>query len=259
MATTTGSLRITNVANPASAPAYSVPTEDYHWVFSDAIIVFYAYRAKRELIRHLVPDILELEEEPVVVTMFNKFDASEVGPYTELQQMVEATYKGVKYNYCLGLLLNNEAAVFSGREMYGLPKKFGQVEIKPEMLAGGPGGFAKVHGNAAGMDGSRLVEFEFTPKAKADLQLPTENKLLGLRIIPNPMKGATKPQFAQLIPLPMNVTYDALYTGEGKITFLKGADSGSFYGGAVTTYDGIVLATNVTTSLAPLEEVFDIC
>jgi acetoacetate decarboxylase len=44
---------------------------------------------------------------------------SSIGIYTEFLSLVEVKYKGVKYDYLLECILDNEAAIFVGREKWG--------------------------------------------------------------------------------------------------------------------------------------------
>jgi acetoacetate decarboxylase len=58
---------------------------------------------------------------------------SSIGVYDEYIHQVEVRFKGEEYNYNLTLILNNESAIFAGREKFGLPKNFGNVSFKMEM------------------------------------------------------------------------------------------------------------------------------
>ncbi|EOD50445.1 putative acetoacetate decarboxylase protein [Neofusicoccum parvum UCRNP2] len=113
-----GTLSIKDNAIPLFSPPYSNNPNK----FSKITIISIAYRVTLASVQHLVPDVLELESEPLMTTWFIDYGMSSVGSYKEFLQFVEVTYKGEKFNYALFLALDNEAAIFAGREV-----KFWQV------------------------------------------------------------------------------------------------------------------------------------
>ncbi|GME32782.1 Acetoacetate decarboxylase [Neofusicoccum parvum] len=97
-----GTLSIKDNAIPSFSPPYSNNPNK----FSKITIISIAYRVTLASVQHLVPDVLELD----------------VGSYKEFLQFVEVIYKVEKFDYALFLALDNEAAIFAGREV-----KFWQV------------------------------------------------------------------------------------------------------------------------------------
>ncbi|PNP73838.1 hypothetical protein FNYG_12797 [Fusarium nygamai] len=62
----------------------------------------------------MIPEELELEEEPIVVlTLFN-YGMSPIGPYNEFVCQVEVKFEGKKMPYFIELVLNNEGAIYAG-------------------------------------------------------------------------------------------------------------------------------------------------
>ncbi|KAK7427355.1 hypothetical protein QQZ08_006124 [Neonectria magnoliae] len=121
-----GSLSLNGESLPAFAPAYSRAKG----IFTDTTAVGMTYRVAASQIAHLVPDVLELEEEPLMTSLFLSYGMSPVGSYSEYAHQVEVTYKGEKFHFNLLFILDNDAAIFAGRELLGFPKVYGKTVIE---------------------------------------------------------------------------------------------------------------------------------
>lgn len=132
-----GSLSVTAEGVPIFAPPYPRHKDPYTFIIDKILSV--SYRVAASQVRHLVPDMLELEDEPLMTSFFIEYGMTLVGSYKEYVHNVEVTYKGERFNYNVILILDNESAIFAGREQYGFPKVFGKAEIEPE-TGGRPAG-----------------------------------------------------------------------------------------------------------------------
>ncbi|KAI5920347.1 hypothetical protein F4810DRAFT_434127 [Camillea tinctor] len=122
-----GTLSITDDSVPVFSPTYPNAKSS----FTGLTIIGITYRVAVSEIRHLVPNVLELDEEPIMTSLFVEYGMSSVGAYSEFVHQVEVSYKGERFDYNLILILDNEAAIFAGRELYGYPKVFGNTTIEP--------------------------------------------------------------------------------------------------------------------------------
>jgi len=134
----------------------------------------------------VVPDIFEIEDEPLCRSTLFLYHMSTVGTYTEYVHQIEVTWKGKKYDYVVGLVLDNESALFSGREKYGFPKVFGQVDLNIKTASG------YLTGSVERPKGQHVVPLGFSLIAKYLGVINTDNakEMLTLWVIPLPVEGA---------------------------------------------------------------------
>jgi acetoacetate decarboxylase len=107
-------------AMPFSSPAYS-PAPDK---FLDRPSLTIAYRSDIEKIRQLVPEPLEVKD-PVVSLSFLFMVAPGLGDYYEISQSISAYLDGQPVSFRPSMYAGNVNAILDGREIWGLPKKFG--------------------------------------------------------------------------------------------------------------------------------------
>lgn len=142
----------------------SIKHKDPYTFIIDKILSV-SYRVAASQVRHLVPDMLELEDEPLMASFFIEYGMTLVGSYKEYVHNVEVTHKGEKFNYNVILILDNESANFAGREQFGFPKVFGRAEIEPETGGRLVTANAQITANAQRPAGRTVVDCEFLPEA----------------------------------------------------------------------------------------------
>ncbi|KAF5699842.1 acetoacetate decarboxylase [Fusarium globosum] len=76
-------------AIPVFAPPY-VSQEPFH--FSNMTIVSISYRVQASQIQHLVPQELELEDQPIMTSLFIHYGTSTVGEYNEYVHTVRVKF-----------------------------------------------------------------------------------------------------------------------------------------------------------------------
>ncbi|KAF1843082.1 acetoacetate decarboxylase [Cucurbitaria berberidis CBS 394.84] len=226
-----GSLSVSNNPIPAFAPPYTTETND----FADVSLLIVTYRTSLEDVRSLVPEFLELEEEPLVTAMIVTYEMSTVGAYNEYVHQVEVVYDGKKYDYFLSLILNNEAAIFSGREQFGFPKTFGKVTLERNT------GTGLLLGQVEKPEGLAVANFGFAPLKKlSEMPKPdTPKQGLNLRIIPSPIAGAPA-SLKELIPSNFEVTGGSVWLGRGSISFPNTMEHHPLYRVRVLRYENSV-------------------
>jgi len=215
-----GKLSSTSRAIPAFAPPYTDRTN----TFTQSNILQIKYRTSLAGVQDLVPDFLELAEEPLVTVTFCEYGMSTFGRYNEYIHQVEVTYNGETFDYCLSLILDNEAATFYGRETLGLPKTLGKVSFEPNT------GSRFIVGQVERPVGYPVIRFSFVFYEQADpdgtltsnpgsvTQVPDGKRVLNLRVIPSPIAGAP-PSVRELVPCRQISKGGQVWLGNGSISF----------------------------------------
>lgn len=235
-----GSLSVTAEGVPVFAPPYPKHKDPYTFIIDKILSV--SYRVPISQVRHLVPDMLELEDEPLMTSFFIEYGMTLVGSYKEYVHNVEVTYKGEKYNYNVILILDNESAIFAGREQYGFPKVFGRAEIEPQT------GGRLVTANAQRPAGRTVVDCEFVPEALVSNPPAPKRWSLNLRSIQQPHPGMAAP-ILELVPVFLELNLTEVWTGKGRIDFPRRSVHNPWCELDILRYENSFLARNVTATL----------
>lgn len=109
-----------NFSMPAGAPLYGAPPYIYRGV-QDMMIT---YEADAQAVSELLPPHLELADSPAVCIAWARWVPwSSFGPYHEAYVMVRVTFAGTTYLYQPVIVVDNEAPLGAGREIWGYAKK----------------------------------------------------------------------------------------------------------------------------------------
>lgn len=239
------SLNSNGTALPLTAPSY--PYKE-NFTFTDSSLVSVSYRVAAKQIAKVVPDIFELEDEPLVTTVFIKYGMSTVGPYTEVGTLVEVTYMGEKFDFSTQLILDNEAAVFAGREVFGYPKVFGNVQFSPESSS-------MISAYAERPAGRRVVELDFKPEHKLSKMPPSNKRQINVRLIPSSVVGAPH-SVKELVPVDMAWEWSSdVWSGTGSIHFPRKSEFDKWADLDILRYEGAVMARNVSATLYNFEPI----
>ncbi|KAJ5494097.1 hypothetical protein N7463_010184 [Penicillium fimorum] len=230
-----GTLSVNANGVPQFAPPYTTNTQN----FTDVTLLKITYRVTSASIRHLVPDVLELEDEPLVSTMLVNYGMSTVGAYKEYGMFTLSSY-----GYCLSLILNIQSAISCGREQYGYPKRFGYVSFNMDT------GSHIVRGHVERPVGQKLVNFNFAPPSL----LPAVDQTitaLNLRVIPSPLADQP-PSVKELLPAVMEIKPKEVWLGSGSVSFPEPSAFDPLHELEILRYEPAVLirgATCVTSLL----------
>lgn len=234
-----GTLSLNGAAVPTISSPY--PTNET-FTFTDVTLFSVSYRVAVDQLSHLVPDALELEDEPLVTSTFVEYGMSTVGAYSEFVQTVEVTYRGEKFDYTLILILDNESAIFAGRELFGYPKVFGNVNLQLHNNG------RLVSGAVERPAGRRVAEFDFIPENMLREFPPNKKWNLNHRIIPSPIPGAA-PTVSEFVSTTMDMESSEIWVGTGSMNFPKNSAVDKWAGIDVLKYEGAILARHVTAKL----------
>ncbi len=100
--------------------------------FRDTEILTILYRTDQAAIEEIVPEPLEVVSDYVLVHFYHMNDAEWFGRYHEFAAQVEVQLKGGGEHGVFSpyLYLGNDGAIATGREIYGQPKKYGDIELE---------------------------------------------------------------------------------------------------------------------------------
>ncbi|PLB37198.1 acetoacetate decarboxylase family protein [Aspergillus candidus] len=218
-----------NVPVPISAPPYPTPPKTMHWSGISSVIM--KYRTDGNLVRDLIPSNLSVEQSPVVTIMFVDYGDSPMGTCHEVIQFVEVVYNGQKYNYSMFLVLDNQIAVYIGREVFGFPKVLGQVDFNPKQADSRNAirGSCTAHTDTSGP----VVESSFTPANRQCAHGPLHpgsegSPVLNLRLIPSSVPGGP-PSVREFVEVDFSLQDGEVWEGDWDLKLPSLADSDSFH------------------------------
>jgi acetoacetate decarboxylase len=167
------------------------------------------FKTTPEALRDLVPKPLVPNPQAVMFFISSRFFASETGGYNEMVLGAPVGFEGTAGNYCMYLILDHDAPIAAGREIWGFPKKLGQIKMEEK-------------------DGvvTSTVERAGMTLVRAAMQLghvvepePVALPFFNLKLIPSVKKDAT-PDVMQLTSTTFeNRKVHRVYTGKATLEF----------------------------------------
>ena len=112
-------------AMPYMSPLYFQPPMQYRDNWSQQV----TFRSDPEVVAKLIPQPLVPDPNGLMFLLTSYFFATGFGHYRESTLCAMAKFKDKTVNYTLFLMLNNDMAIAGGREIWGWPKKAGDIEI----------------------------------------------------------------------------------------------------------------------------------
>ncbi len=196
---------------PVDAPLYPAPPLR----FQDAQFVVLTYETDADAAAAALPAGLTLPLPALATVTMAHYPASSVGSYTEAIQQIQCEWEGQRRSYVSKILLDNDAAIAAGREIYGFPKKHAFVELT--RVAG------EFTGTLERPRGHRILSV--TMSLQRSIQVPAEQGsgqgeggTLALRVIPD-VENSGHPLLAELIETKMQTTVKEAWMGLGSLEF----------------------------------------
>lgn len=113
-------------STPQLSPLY--PSGPYEYPELTALTL--TYEIDRELARSIVPDPLSVGDSPTcLLGVYDYEHVNGLGAYGELLIGIAAEHEGEPMTYTPYYVLDSDAAVAVGREVWGIPKKYGQIDV----------------------------------------------------------------------------------------------------------------------------------
>lgn len=127
--------------------------------FAGAEMLLAAYRTEPGVVARILPRPLR-PAEPIAFVFVARYPETNFGSaYNEGALFVLASFRGRRGGYCLSMPVDDDNALIGGRELYGFPKKLGEITLERR------GGV--VHGRVA-RRGMVILEIEATPSSAAE-------------------------------------------------------------------------------------------
>ena len=196
---------------PVDAPLYERLPDFY----KGASMLLFRYETDPEAAQALVPAQFQLADRPVASTLFAEYPWSTLGPYNEVAQTLECTYKGQPMSFAVRLHVTTDAAMAAGREIAGFPKKIAHIE------------FHKGSQYLSFLDrpcGLRLCSATVKPlQVVQPSPLPMKLPFACVRLIPSPEEKAA-PSLLQLVGTTWILQSGELWLGRGTCSFSGASD-----------------------------------
>jgi len=106
------------------------PNGPYRFVNREFLII--TYETDADLLKSILPPVLELIEPVVKFEFIRMPDSTGFGDYTESGQVVPVRYKGEEGTFTLSMFLDCHAPIAGGREIWGFPKKLAKPTLVVE-------------------------------------------------------------------------------------------------------------------------------
>jgi acetoacetate decarboxylase len=166
------------VSGPAASSLYQIPLQ-----LKRATHLLFLYEADREAVLDILPDEVELPEGPAVIQALVQFaDANDGMPYTATYVFPMCKFEGAAYAYEHFLMVSNDVALASGRELWGDSKKICYSELRFEGN--------EIFTTCERPRGMPLVATHFRTDAQIPIEeLPEIPPGLCLKMIPSAEKG----------------------------------------------------------------------
>ena len=101
--------------------------------FYDAEMLTVYFETKTEIITKLLPPPLKPSTEPIGVVFVANYPRTNFGvSYLESALFLTAEHDGDEGIYCLSMPVTNDMAMVGGREIFGYPKKIGEIYFELE-------------------------------------------------------------------------------------------------------------------------------
>lgn len=113
---------------PGWAPLY--PEGPYEYDGFTALI--FQYSVEQEQLQRLVPDPLSIRRSVMSLAIYDYGVVNGFGSYHELATSIPVSYEGQPLSYAPYVLLDADAPFASGREVWGIPKKLGEVTLNTD-------------------------------------------------------------------------------------------------------------------------------
>jgi acetoacetate decarboxylase len=123
--------------------------------FAGAKMLFAAYLTDSDIVAKILPRPLKPAAEPLVLAYIADFPKTNFGcSYREGAILLRAVHRGKTGYYCIFMPVDDEMAMIYGRELYGYPKKMGNIRLEntPTGIIG-----------TAGRKGVELLRIELEP------------------------------------------------------------------------------------------------
>jgi acetoacetate decarboxylase len=197
---------------PVDQPPF-VADKRRHYVGFDSLV--FTYKTDGKQAAKLLPEVFEIEDNPLCMLGFNSFSYGNPGPYYEVMQSIQCRYKNDTFFYCSRLYLNSLVPIIAAREWIGFPKLDGHITFDRHK----PGNVLSARVERP--EGILLASGVFRPDVYLGPIPETKNISWGLRVIPG-LALNSKPVVCELVRMETTMVGGTVWTGTGN-PFYTGA------------------------------------
>jgi len=99
--------------------------------FYNAEMLVVLWETKPEIVRRLLPPPLKPASQPIAMAFVADYPSTNFDvTYQESALLLRAEWEGEEGGYCLAMPVTSDIAMAGGREIFGFPKKIGDVQFK---------------------------------------------------------------------------------------------------------------------------------
>jgi acetoacetate decarboxylase len=200
-------------STPQLQPLY--PQGPYEYPSLEALVL--TYELDRELAREIVPEPLDLREPSTCVLGVYEYDhVNGLGAYAEFMVGIAAEYDGDPVTYTPYYILDSDAAIAVGREVWGIPKKDGEVTLEID----GEVATASVSRSGADLATATVQATEVTDRHPFGGS-PLRN--VHWKRIPSASKGAPPAMNRLVTSVTRDIDVEWAYRGPGEVELFRSA------------------------------------
>jgi acetoacetate decarboxylase len=190
---------------PTMAPLFGPPPYEYR----DSWIMAIMFKTTPEVLKGLIPRPLVPNPNDIMFVLIERLFATGLGNYNEFILGAPAIFEEEQVNYCVFLMVDTDISMAVGREIWGFPKKLGQLNLEEK------------NGIVTG-----TVERGGTMLVKGTMELSALGKsneaprpFVNLKLIPSVKKNAP-PDVMQLTSTALeNYKFHRMYKGKATLEF----------------------------------------
>lgn len=198
------------IANmPAFSPYYPMPPARYR----NARFQFVTFRADVSAVDRVLPACFEPSEDGYCVAMGLTVPwSANYGPFDESVLVVKCSYGGREVYFAPVVFLNSRSSIPAGREIYGTPKVFAEMDVRME---------ERVMVTDTFLAGTSVMSVRSTMQREASAEeMPALQPSCRLKVIPRvDGKGADVMQLIDGSGVTTDVTVHVRRAGEGVVQF----------------------------------------
>lgn len=191
---------------PVDAPLYSRPPIHYR----DVEAISFTYETDEEAVLDILPGGLEIASPAMATLLFIRYPFSTLGPYMESILSISCLWQGSPRSYIAHIVLDTDAPLAAGREVWGFPKKLAHITLGKEGDL--------VIGTMERPRGHRICSGVVRPEKPVEPGGAEPVPALALRVVPSPEEGA-EPSLMELVEVPPGGSTREAWIGPGFAEF----------------------------------------
>jgi acetoacetate decarboxylase len=172
----------------------------------------FSYKTDGNLAAKMMPEVFELEDDPICMLAFNSFSYGNPGPYYEVMQSIQCRYRDETFFYLVRLYLNSLVPILAAREWIGFPKLDGHITFDRHKAGG------VLSARLERPEGILLASAVFRPDVYVGPMPERKNISWGLRVIPG-LALNSKPVVCELVRMETTQVGGTVWTGAGNPYF----------------------------------------